>query len=192
MTLGCAATLYCPDGLVTRLQMAAFISRLSPLLGPEIVDENDAPVGHLQWLPIPAQNFPPLQPLAFAAINVAGTLYRVELRWTDSQFSTTGATHHHSILYELPNCEGKLYLPYQLPATVPQFAFLSHDLRGQIRAYVPVAQNTLNAARSRLRLEPVAGSYCSPAGQTAVTEVTDVGPVDLPRSTNGYFVLRIR
>ena len=45
VTQGCAAGLYCPNDPVSRLAMAAFISRLDRVLTPTVVDANVA-CGH--------------------------------------------------------------------------------------------------------------------------------------------------
>jgi len=43
VTLGCTATLYCPNDPVSRLQMAAFMNRLGTALTPAVVQVNDVP-----------------------------------------------------------------------------------------------------------------------------------------------------
>lgn len=47
VTQGCAAGLYCPNDPVSRLAMAAFISRLDRVLTPTVVDANDIAIGPL-------------------------------------------------------------------------------------------------------------------------------------------------
>ena len=45
VTLGCSANLYCPDAMVTRLSMAAFMNRLGVALTPTPLDAEGAPGG---------------------------------------------------------------------------------------------------------------------------------------------------
>lgn len=52
VTLGCATNLYCPDGLVTRAQMALFMQRLGNALTPRVLSGDSAVVtGAFSTLP---------------------------------------------------------------------------------------------------------------------------------------------
>jgi hypothetical protein len=108
ITLGCSANLYCPNDPVTRLQMAAFISRLEMSLQPTVHDSQGRLVG----------------PLLHASGPYGGAIYVVYRKGGQSYPLTLVATKQapgeftyflSGVYFEHPDCTGKAYLSFSVP-----------------------------------------------------------------------------
>ncbi len=108
ITLGCAATLYCPDDYVTRLQMAAFMSRLGTYLPPTLVDSTGKALGGslFTW-----GSNPPAVLMRFQ-----GRVFKLELSQNPSQYTPSGQQLFEyvseQLFFQLANCsfDGEVFI----------------------------------------------------------------------------------
>ena len=110
ITLGCAADLYCPNDPVSRLAMAAFISRLDRTLPPTIVDAQGVAMG----------------PLVTFTGTLAQTHYRIGadayslllLNAAPNSSPPTYNLSHTFAFYALANCAGAAYMDATLLVSI--------------------------------------------------------------------------
>jgi len=126
ITLGCTATQYCPDSNVTRLQMAAFVERLSKYLGSYFTDANGTFIGkafgsavdlvvggrRTYWgiqedgFPL-SSSAPPIQTPFFESTDCTGPAYsnwvrpRTHVYWGRHLAMTGWATDGRKVIYFL-------------------------------------------------------------------------------------------
>lgn len=98
ITLGCTATLYCPNDSVTRLAMAAFISRLDRVLPPTLVDAGGTAFGAIHSknasgeLLVAYRSAGRLHLLKFIAVVVNPTLGYIPIEGTSVYFVSNNCT----------------------------------------------------------------------------------------------------
>lgn len=172
VTLGCAVGLYCPNDSVSRLAMAAFLSRLDPMLAPTFYASNGAVFGYYV---LGAPMHPSLRAIPYAVLARSGTRYYVPLGTMPHadggiRFDAAAAVPY----YELPNCDpsGRIWMQFNADGlgTPEPFSrqwaafggeFASHRLFGAMaKANVPVSP---------------ASRHPSNGSCEATTEVLEVG-----------------
>lgn len=112
ITFGCAANLYCPNESVTRIQMAAFISRLQSLLPPTVFDASGQVVG----------SFLDSGDFTIALYRKAGELYTLPIQRVSS-IGRDWRLYYREIYFDQPGCGGQPFLDqisYSPVAPMPQ------------------------------------------------------------------------
>lgn len=114
VTVGCTPNLYCPDANVSRLQMAAFISRLQKVLPPTWVDANGVAIG--------AHMTNKNGPDAYVVRRAPGGIV-VALGISTSTFDFVRTT----VYFEQPVCAGPVYaaLTGAFPLEIHRFGLVN-------------------------------------------------------------------
>lgn len=117
ITQGCSADLYCPAQQITRVQMAAFLSRLGAMTLPPLHDAQGTHVGSLVLVPVRDPAAQDNLVYAVAAVSIGGTVFHADLQRTYSGFATTIT----SLWYERANCDegGRKWVTPSTPLPVP-------------------------------------------------------------------------
>jgi hypothetical protein len=122
ITLGCSAGLYCPDDPVTRLSMAAFISRLDRVLPPTVIDANGIAAGPLlTFTETLAQTYYRRSADAFSLlmVNAPPGASPPSYSWS-----------HTFAFFQLPNCNGTGAIYASTTLLVPIVGKLGLVVRG--------------------------------------------------------------
>ena len=122
ITLGCVTGLYCPNDAVSRLAMAAFISRLDRVLPPTVVDANGTAIGPLvTFTDTLAQTYyrRPADAFSLLMVNSPPTSSPPTYTWT-----------HTFAFYQLPNCDASGAIYASTTLLVPIVGKLGLVVRG--------------------------------------------------------------